>query len=59
MPLADPREAWLSYTDLVTSAQPVALITVEEMWRNAVEETNNRDPKGDKVPLVEKMHLRS
>src|SRR5882724_3907885 len=21
------------------------------MWRNVVEETNNRDPKGDKVPL--------
>jgi len=32
-PLADLCEAWLSSMDLMTSAQPVALITVEEMWR--------------------------
>jgi len=31
----------------------VALITVEEMWINVVEEMDNRDPKGDKVPLME------
>ena len=37
--------------DLTTSAQPVVLITAEEMWRNVVEETDNRDPKGDNVPL--------
>jgi len=54
MPSADPHEAWLSSTDLATSAWPVALISVEEMWRNAVEETNSRVSKGDKVPLVEK-----
>src|SRR5882724_13430130 len=36
------------------------------MWRNVVEETNNRDPKGDKVPLEDnrgathgKVYLRS
>jgi len=23
----------------------------EEMWRHAVEERDNKDPKGDKVPL--------
>src|SRR5882724_2437907 len=39
---------------------------MEEMWRNAVEETDNRDPKGDKVPLGDnrgathgKLYLRS
>src|SRR5882724_9958032 len=39
---------------------------LEGRWRNAVEESNNRDPKGDKVPLREirgatcgKMYLRS
>jgi len=37
--------------DFVTSAQPVALFTVEEMWENVVEERDNRDPKGDTVPL--------
>src|SRR5882724_2238355 len=66
IPSADPHEAWLSSMDLMTSAQPVVLITVEEMWRNAVEETNNRDPKEDKVPLRDnrgathgKLYLRS
>ena len=29
----------------------MAPITVEEMWRNEVEERDNRDPKGEKVPL--------
>ena len=52
-PLADLHEDWLSSMDLMTLGKPVALITVEERWRNAVEETDNRDPKGDKVPLVE------
>src|SRR5882724_9811974 len=33
IPLADPYEAWLSPMDCMTSDQPVALITVEEMWR--------------------------
>jgi len=32
-PLANFHEAQLSSMCLVTSAQPVALITVEEMWR--------------------------
>src|SRR5882724_8163414 len=57
---------YLSSMDLATSAQPVALITVEERWRNAVEETNNRDPKGDNEPIGDnrgatngKMYLRS
>jgi len=36
---------------LTTLAQPAAFITVEEMWRNAVEERDNKDAKGDKVPL--------
>ena len=31
----------------------MALFTVEEMWENAVEERDNRNSKGDKVPLVE------
>jgi len=60
IPSADPHEAWTSSMDLETLAQPVALITVEKGWRDAVEETNNRDPKGDKchletieVPLME------
>jgi len=26
---------------------------MKKRWRNAVKETNNRDPKGDKVPLME------
>src|SRR5882724_7764537 len=66
MPSADPCEAWLSSMDLMTLAQPVVLITVEEMWRNVVEETNNRNHKGDKVPLRDnrgathgKLYLRS
>src|SRR5882724_11764564 len=66
MPSADPCEAWLSSMDLMTLAQPVVLITVEEMWRNVVEETNNRNHKGDKVPLRDnrgathgKVYLRS
>ena len=32
-PSVDSHEDWLSSTDLVISAQPVALITVGEMWR--------------------------
>src|SRR5882724_2326795 len=50
-PPADKACPWLSSTDLATLAQPVVLITVEEMWRNVVEETVNRDPKEDNVPL--------
>src|SRR5882724_8980104 len=41
---------WLSSMDFMTLAGLVVLITVEETWRNAVEETDNRDPKGDNVP---------
>jgi|SRR5882724_2238236 len=33
IPLADPHEAWLSSMDLMNLAQPVALTTVEKMWR--------------------------
>ena len=49
----------------MTSVRPVAVITVEEM-ENAVEETDNRNPKGDKVLLGDnrgathgKLYLRS
>jgi len=45
---ADSNEAWISFTDLTTLAWPVALITVEEMWRNVVEERDNRG-----APLVD------
>jgi len=44
----------------------VALITVDKVLENAVQEIDNRDPKGDKVPLRDKrsathgkMYLRS
>jgi len=66
IPSADPHEALLSSTDIATLALPVALINVEEMWRMHWRRTDNRDPKGDKVPLRDnrgathgKLYLRS
>jgi len=53
IPLADLHEAWPSFIDLATLAQPVALITVKEMWR-LVEGTDNRDSKRRQGATVEK-----
>jgi len=39
--------------DLVTSANPWHSSLWKKHGENVVEEMDNRDPKGDKVPLME------
>ena len=60
-PSADSHEAWLSSMDLMTLAQLVVFITVEEMWRNQWKEKTIGTLKETRchletieVPLMEK-----
>ena len=65
MPSADPHEAWLSSTDLATSAN----LWYSSLWRKCGEmhwKTDNRNPKGANGPLKDnrgathrKLYLRS
>src|SRR5882724_11449321 len=51
IPSADPCKGWLSSMDLVILAQPLALITVEEMWRMQWKRQNNRTLKETRCHL--------